>query len=367
MTAMRVIGIDPGTVSFDICGLQDDEVILDESIASPDLSRDPAPLIEAVKGCMPIDLAVGPSGYGLPLIPGHQVGERELALMMLVRADEASATVGIGGMKSMIRELIATGAPLVFAPGVIHLPTVPAYRKANRIDMGTADKVCSAALAIVEQAQRYGMSYAETSFIMLELGGGFSAALAIDGGKIIDGFGGSSGPLGFRAAGAMDGEVAYLLGSALSKETIFSGGAVDIAGEGAQATAFEAWATHPHYRDGWLAWLESFVKTTSALTAVLPKPREILLSGRLSNSPLVVAALAERLSHIARVRRLQGLTASDGSYLRSKSAAQGAALLANGLAGGRYAPLVEAMELRGASGTALDHLHLRGADTIEIT
>jgi predicted butyrate kinase (DUF1464 family) len=363
---MRVIGIDPGTVSFDICGLEGDEVILDESLASPNLSLDPQPLIAAVKRCMPIDLAVGPSGYGLPLTPGHKVGERESALMMLVRADESTATVGIGGMKGLIRRLIATGAPLIFTPGVIHLPTVPSYRKANRIDMGTADKVCSAALAIVEQAYRHTVDYAQTSFILLELGGAFSAALAIEGGKIIDGFGGSSGPIGYRSAGALGGEVAYLLGSALSKETIFSGGAVDIAGAVAQESGFGAWAEHPRYRNGWVAWLESLVKITFALTAVLPKPREILLSGRLSLLPTVEVALSERLGHIAPVRRLTGLIAKDGRYVRAKSAAQGAALIANGLAGGRYAALVETLELHGASGTVLDHLHLRGAGSIEI-
>ena len=42
----------------------------------------------------------------------------------------------------------------VFTPGVVHLPTVPAYRKVNRVDMGTADKVCAAALAVREQADR---------------------------------------------------------------------------------------------------------------------------------------------------------------------------------------------------------------------
>ena len=80
----------------------------------------------------------------------------------------------------MIRALIGAGLPLVFGPGAIHLPTVPEYRKWNRIDLGTADKVASAALCIVDQASRLGLAYEETSFIMLELGGAFSAALAID-------------------------------------------------------------------------------------------------------------------------------------------------------------------------------------------
>lgn len=366
---MRTLGIDPGTVSFDLCCLDDSgdgigKIVLDASIASPELGTDPALLIDAVRACMPFDLAVGPAGYGVPLLRGEQIGEHELALMMLVRDDENKKSVGIGGLKSLIRALIATGAPFVFLPGVVHLPTVPAYRKANRIDMGTADKVASVAQAIVEQAQRLQIDYAETSFIMLELGGAFSAAIAVEGGQIIDGCGGSSGPMGFRAGGAMDGEAAYLLGETLSKDTIFSGGARDIAerdtGLLAKKIGFDEWAQHPQLRFGWLAWLESVVKHTFGLTAVLPKPREVLLSGRLSLFPSVEAALTQRLS-FAPVHRLMGLRNQHGEYLKSKSAAQGAALIANGVAGGRYRALVDVMELRGARGTVWDHLYLRGA------
>src|SRR4051794_32773844 len=129
---MRTLGIDPGTVSFDLCCIEDDGdadigIVLDQSIHSPELSRNPTVLIDAVRACMPFELAAGPSGYGVPLLRGDQIGERELALMMLVRADEGGKRVGIGGLTSLIRALIATGVPLIFTPGVIHLPTVPAY------------------------------------------------------------------------------------------------------------------------------------------------------------------------------------------------------------------------------------------------
>ena len=60
-------------------------------------------------------------------------------------------------------------------------------------------------------------------FILLELGGAFTAAIAVEGGRIVDGIGGSSGPLGLRAAGALDGEVAFLAGC--PKRMIFDGGA----------------------------------------------------------------------------------------------------------------------------------------------
>jgi predicted butyrate kinase (DUF1464 family) len=286
------------------------------------------------------------------------VGERELALMVLKRADEPEAGAGIAGMRSIVRALIAAGIPLVFGPGAIHLPTVPDHRKWNRIDLGTADKVASAALGIVDQAERLGIAYDETRFVLLELGGGFSAALAVDGGRIVDGLGGSAGPIGARACGALDAEAAYLIGGALSKRTVFSGGALDPDGSrdlGAPG-ALARLRADPQAREGWTALEEGAAKAALALTASVPAPREVLVSGRLAAVPGVLDALGDRLAGVAPVR----------SALAVKSAARGAALLADGLAGGTYAPLVEGLRLREARGGALDHLRMYGADRIAL-
>ena len=35
----RVIGIDPGSLSFDLCGLDEGQVFLDVSLAAPDAAR----------------------------------------------------------------------------------------------------------------------------------------------------------------------------------------------------------------------------------------------------------------------------------------------------------------------------------------
>ncbi|HEY6761500.1 MAG TPA: DUF1464 family protein [Baekduia sp.] len=354
----RVAGIDPGTVSFEVCGLNGGLPLLEESFGSAELGADPAPLVDALLARGPFDLVLGPAGYGLPLVPAAEVGERELALMVLKRADEPAERPGIAGMRTIIRALIAAGIPLVFGPGAIHLPTVPDHRKFNRVDLGTADKVASAALGIADQSERLGIPYEETRFVMLELGGGFSAALAVDGGRIVDGLGGSSGPIGARACGAMDGEAAYLIGGALSKKTIFSGGALDPAGDlrlGAPG-ALERLREDPRARDGWLAFEEGAAKAVLALTASVPAPREVLVAGRLALAPGLLDALAERLQGVAPVR----------SALAVKSAARGAALLADGLAGGSHAPLVACMRLREARGGVLDHLRMHGADRIAL-
>jgi predicted butyrate kinase (DUF1464 family) len=331
---------------------------MEDSFRSEDLGADPAPLVDALLAYAPFDLVLGPAGYGLPLVPGTEVGERELALMVLKRADEPAARVGIAGMRTIIRALIAAGVPLVFGPGAIHLPTVPEHRKWNRVDLGTADKVASAALGIVDQAERHGIAYDETSFAMLELGGGFSAALAVDAGQIVDGFGGSAGPIGARACGVLDGEAAYLIGAALSKRTLFSGGALDPRGDMDLAArgALQELRQDPRAREGWCALEEGAAKAVLALTASVPAPREILVSGRLASAPGLVEALAQRLGHVAPVRPV----------LAARSAARGAALLADGLAGGEYEPLVACLRLRDACGGVLDHLRMHGAERITL-
>ena len=161
---------------------------------------------------------------------------------------------------------------------------------------------------------------------MLELGGGFSAALAVDGGRIVDGLGGSAGPIGARACGALDAEVAYLIGGALSKRTVFSGGALDPRGELDLSAGLAELRRDPRHREGWLALEEGAAKAALALTASAPAPREILVAGRLAQAPGVIEALDERLADVAPVRAVAGVGAG------ASAAAHGAAVLADGLA-----------------------------------
>jgi predicted butyrate kinase (DUF1464 family) len=352
----RVAGVDPGTVSFDLCVLEDGRPVVERVLETGLLARDSAPLLDALTEHGPFDLVYGPSGYGLPLVGAADVDERALAEMVLVRPDERGDRAGIGGMRTLLRALARSGLPVVFGPGVIHLPTVPPHRKYNRVDLGTADKVCSAAYAIADQSARLGIDADQTSLVLLELGGAFTAAMAIALGQIVDGVGGSSGPAGVRAAGALDGELAYLLAPSLRKRTLFSGGALDPAGTGSVdlAAVWEA----PSYREGWTALLEGAAKAVRGLAASAPGVREIVVSGRLARLDGPVAALAGALADVAPVVALVAGAAS--------TAAHGGALLADGLTGGRYAPLVSALRLREARGTALDHLRVAGADRIEL-
>ena len=334
----RVIGIDPGTVSLDVCGLVDGRVDLDLTIPTAEALADPERFIQTLTASGRPDLVAGPSGYGLPLTPAASVSPADLRLAFLAGPDE---TGGIGGLRRFARQLGASGLPVVYTPGVIHLDTVPVYRKLNRVDMGTADKVAVAALAIERQHQRTGLPFDQISLIVLELGGAFTAAVAVHRGQIVDGLGGTSGPIGWQAAGALDGEVAYLAGGPIDKALLFQGGVETVArsGSGGRLIAIEA-------------YLEGAAKAVHLLRSSAPAADQVLVSGRAAADGDLLERLGGLLTGVATVRPLAGFAVA------TKQGAQGAALIADGLAGGRCAPLVQHLRIRQAGGSVLDHLHV---------
>ncbi len=324
----RVIGVDPGTVSIDVCGLVDGELFLDFSLPTEQALADPGAFLQLLSRHGPPDLIAGPSGYGLPLLPGRGLSDEQIRLALL--PDPGGG--GIGGLGRLVRLLADSGLPVVFTPGVIHLDSVPAHRKLNRVDLGTADKVAAVALGVWQESARRRVHPGAASFWLLELGGAFSAAIAVQDGAIVDGVGGTSGPMGWQGAGGWDGEVAFLAGQ-VTKEMLFRGGRASWPGA-----------------VGLAGYVEGVHRAALGLAASHPAPEAILLSGRHARDSDVRAELEARLGTIAPVADLTGFAAV------AKSGAQGAALLADGLAGGRHAGIVAALRLRESRGTALDHL-----------
>ena len=332
---VRVVGIDAGTVSLDVCGLADGRLSLDLTWPTADALADPDGFLAALARPGRPDLVLGPSGYGLPVRPARDATDEDLRLAFLAGPDERG---GIGGLRRFARRLADSDLPVLFSPGVIHLDTVPAHRKVNRVDLGTADKVCAAALAIEDQRRRTGRPLEDVSLVLLELGGAFTAAVAVSQGRIVDGVGGSSGPIGWQGAGALDGEVAFLAGT-VEKALLFGGGA--------EAVAEAAGRT-----DAIAAYVEGAAKAVIQLRVSAPRADEVLVSGRGAADADLLARLEAALSGVAAVRRLEGFAQV------AKQGAQGAALLADGLAGGRHGTLVSHLRIREAHGTVLDHLHV---------
>src|SRR5680860_990711 len=130
----RTIGIDLGTVSLDVCGLDGEDVFLDKTFPTAEVGADPRMLVDLVQSVGPVDLIIGPSGYGLPWLDIEHAGDREIDLMLLADGPEGPRGTIVQGMGKILRALKESGLPLCFSPGVIHLPTVPSYRKVNRSD-----------------------------------------------------------------------------------------------------------------------------------------------------------------------------------------------------------------------------------------
>ena len=356
---VRSIGIDPGTRSFSVFGLEDGRPFLDEDIPSEEVARDPDILLSLLAGAEP-DIIVGPSGYGLPLKWAHELTEEDLFLLVLRKPEDRGIPV-LEGLVEMARRAGRRKLPMVFIPSVIQMPTVPRYRKLNRIDMGTADKLAVTVLAIQECSEVHGLSYDEVDLIVVEAGGAYTSLVAVREGRIVDGIGGSQGALGYMSHGRMDGEVAYLYGG-FPKTRLFEGGVVDIAGD--RGLRPEEWPSRAREderaRDAWELFFEEVEKFARALTASVPEPVEVVLSGRLTEVPEIRAEMERRLSSIAPVRKLVGFGA------RAKTPAQGEAVIGDGLMGGRYEELVEHVGIRGAKGTVLDYVLIGGwADVLE--
>lgn len=352
---MRALGIDPGTRNFDILCIEDDvdNVVLDRSISTEVVANNPSQVFEMIKSAQ-ADVTVGPSGYGLEFKHISQFTQDDVALTTLDKIGDVDIPV-LSGLRKLLWMMKEAGLNAYSAPGVVLLPTIPVHRKVNKIDMGTADKTCVAAFAVWDQAEEYGIGYGETSLICVEMGFGYNAAVAVENGQVIDGVGGTifPGP-GYLTLSQMDGELAYILGE-FSKLKLFEAGAAFIAaGKMLEVEDFAARLDTDKYRLAWQSMVEGIVKAISMLWITFKKqPGEIILTGRLSRVERLRGDLEKVLSEKfnVKVRRPRHSFAKE-----AKDVAQGTALLANGIAGGKYADLVEVMKIKESKGTVLDYI-----------
>ena len=326
----HVVGSDPGTSSLDLL-LLDDGAVADQIRLQPEqLRNDPELVSRLLRRWSPLDLIAAPSGYGLPLVRGDAFTEDHLEQMSLVRPDERGNDSGVVGFRAWVRAFVRSGVPLVFLPGGFHLPTIPAHRKIGAVDLGTADKVAVSALALwFDSIERGG--FVNSTFAVVEIGTAFTAILIVERGMIVDASAGTRGPVGLRSGGCWDGEVAYWR-SPLSKDDLFRGGLTD---QGANGPS---------------AFRESIVKHLAGLQSVTPFG-SIYLSGRGLQEPRIARMMTEALAPFGEVAPLPSLP---GAWV--KHAAQGAAVLADALAGGRFAPVADSLQLASATGSVWDVL-----------
>ena len=345
LVKMKILGIDPGTVSFDLCLLDEKEIRFEESILSTVVAEKPEDMAEKCLSLEP-NVIIAPSGYGLPNRKLSEIGEREMFELTLVREGERIPV--LDGMKKFFTIVGEADLEILFLPGVIHLPTVPRWRKFNKIDMGTADKLCIGALSVEMISQKKGVTYSEVNHIVVEIGGGYNCVVTVEKGKIINGIGGTlfPGP-SFMNSGAMDGEIAYLL-RGFEKALLFEGGASHLANS--ESLPIEDF-TKESYLEAFNAFVEGVLFAVCSQRALL-ESREVYLSGRLTKYENIYHPLRVCLEELGyAVNPLPTLSN------RSKAAAQGYAIVGNGLYGGYYQPLVKHMMIDKAEGSVTDYVY----------
>lgn len=364
---IRAAGIDSGTKSIDIFAFEEiDKILIDEAIPRDLVTRNPEIVIDKLEkaekdyGCFNA-IAVS-SGYGIPLKRAQDAKDEEIALATFVSEDDVKRGHRIIGLRKILMMFRERGFNAYFIPGVIQLPTVPNYRKINKIDMGTSDKVFSIALAIKDQAERLSIKFEETSFILVEIGYAYISAIAVENGKIIDAMAGTAGFPSFLGLGFMDSELAYAIANTgeISREILFRGGVADLAG------IYDADKFVEIKGEAYEMFIESILKDIASLLPSIT-PREIVLSGRFTRNLVFLDDLKKRIKRFFNKFNLD----IDVMKLRTrarvaKEAAEGAAIIANGLAGGRYRGIIEVLELNKSSGGIFDHINLSIKDRLRV-
>ena len=368
---VRAIGIDSGTKTMDIYGFDDEDgkVLIDLAIPRDEITKKPSLLIEKLnetqKNAGFIDAILGPSGYGLPLQRARDASDEDIALATFVTEADVKKRLKIVGLREAMQTMKhAEDLEVWFTPSVVQLKTVPKYRKANRIDMGTSDKVLSAVLAVKNQAERLKIRYDETNFVLLEIGFAYTSALAIRNGQIVDAMAGTAGFPSYLGMGFVDSELAYALANTVtdfSKLMLFDGGCASVAGIDSSRPLDEfvnAAKSSEKAKAGYDLMLESIVKDVASLLPAV-KPKEVLLSGRFVNVQQFLDATKAKLqSFFSEIGSQVDVVKFQGEAKVTKQAAEGAAVFANGIAHGKFEEIVRVMQLRKSEGTIFDNLYL---------
>ncbi len=368
---VKAIGIDSGTKTMDIYGFDDksDEVLIDLAIPREEITKNPNLIVEKLRATQQtagrIDAIVGPSGYGMPLQKARDTSYADISLATFVTEADVERKLKIVGLREAMKMMkCAEDLAVWFTPSVVHLTSVPKYRKANKIDMGTSDKVLSAVSAVKNQAERLKIPYEETNFILLEIGFAYTSAMAIKNGQIVDAMAGTAGFPSYLGMGFVDSELAYALANTVkdfSKLLLFDGGCASVAGIDSTKPLEEfvnRAKSDKKVKEGYNLMMESIVKDVASLLPAL-KPKEVMLSGRFVNMPEFLEAIKFRLQDFfGEIGSQVGVVRFQGEAKVSKQAAEGAAVFANGIAKGKFEEIIRTMRLRESEGTIFDNLYL---------
>ena len=196
-------------------------------------------------------------------------------------------------------------------PAVAYLDSIPAYRKLNRADMGTAGNLCAIATILARMREREA-AWSEMRFLYLEVGHATKSIVVVEDGNIINGIG--------------------------TQEYIYRGNWLDMRENNANDALVEE------------AFWEGLTQDLAGLMAIHHFEDIVVREQSASEEDVRRKdAVIERLGEYYQLYTFPGYEFAEEGY----DVAFGAALIAEGLAyDGLTAEVVERLRLRGFSGLA---------------
>jgi len=364
---VRVVGVDPGTKTFDVVVVEGDRVVFERSIDTVSVARDPSVLLDVLNS-LAVDYIVGPSGYGVPVTFGSDVRDaRRFAVEVLLLSSDEDIRLGVGAgelgvwvydalAKTVVSLIERYRERVLFIPSVIQLQTIPWYRKVNKVDMGTVDKLASAFLAVYSESLESPYGLESVNVIVVELGYGYTGVVAVRRGRVVDAIGGTYASIGTLTAGAMDLEVVAGV-KRWSRWDVFHGGVYRLSDRLDLVDLVKAYeSSEEPLASLYLAYVEGVAKDIARAIISVPEVDKIVLSGRYGGVREIVKHLSELLGgiEVVRVKGLKGASTS-------KEAGQGYAAIGEGVVGGYFSSIVDHMGIREACGTVVDYVFHRAA------
>ncbi len=308
-------GVDAGTKSYRVLWFEKPDNGKFEFLEIPTekIRKNPKILVELLEE-VNADVYSGLSGYGLPVKHFSEIDKWDIKLMTLTLEKEQSV-----GLRKIINLIAKSELNFYTIPAVIHLDTIPAYRKLFRIDMGTYDKLCTA-LSVI-----YNLF--NDRIVVVDVGYGYTSFLSIDGGKIVDGFGGTTFLPTYGSSGCIDAEVAYLLGE--FKKELIRVGLKDLLGE-----------------DAFKVLAENVLKGVKAIEVSIRKAEKVVLAGRFAEK------ICKTICETIRKPKFEVY------YNYKLASAFGAAIISCAIAkkSSKAREVVEKAGIFSAKGTVLDYL-----------
>ncbi len=197
---VKAIGIDSGTKTMDIFGFDDKDgsIIIDIAIPRDEITKSAKLVVEKLRETQTrvgkIDAIVAPSGYGMQLKKAKEATDEEIAEATFVSEADVKRRLRIIGLRELMQLLReADDLNTCFTQGVIHLARFQNTEKPTKSIWEHQTNFYSVVLAVKDQAERLKIPYEQTSFILLEVGFGYTSALAVSNGQIVDAMAGTAG------------------------------------------------------------------------------------------------------------------------------------------------------------------------------